>query len=75
MLGNSHELLPSSQAKRLLFTSNKLRVLDGPFTESKELIGGFTVMELPSFDAAIEIAIPYAEILGGNLEIDVRVLV
>jgi hypothetical protein len=31
-------------------------------------------MELPSLDAALEIAIPYAEILGGTLEIDLRVL-
>jgi hypothetical protein len=75
VLGNAHELAPSTQAKRLFFTANKLRVLDGPFAESKELIGGFSVMELPSFEAAIELAIPYAEILGGTLEIDLRVLV
>ncbi|MBV8756531.1 MAG: hypothetical protein JO257_04630 [Deltaproteobacteria bacterium] len=75
VLQRSHELAPSTQAKRLYFTNNKLRVVDGPFTESKELIGGFTVMELPSFDAAIEIAIPYTEILGGTIEIDLRVLV
>ena len=75
VLTNAHDLAPSSQAKRLMFTSNKLRVLDGPFTESKELIGGFAVLELPSFDAAIEVAIPYAEILGGTLEIDLRIAV
>lgn len=75
VLANAHELAPSSNAKRLMFTANKLRVLDGPFAESKELIGGFCVLELPSFEAAIEIAIPYTEILGGTLEIDLRVLV
>lgn len=74
VLTNSHDLVPSSQAKRLLFTANKLRVLDGPFTESKELVGGFAVLELPSIEAAIELAIPYAEILGGTLEIDLRLL-
>lgn len=74
VLTATHQLAPSSQAKRLLFTANKLRVVDGPFTESKELIGGFAVMELPSIDAAIELAIPYAEILGGTLEIDLRLL-
>jgi hypothetical protein len=74
VLVNSHTLEPSSRGKRLQFTNNKLRVVDGPFVESKELIGGFAVMELPSLEAAIEIAIPYAEILGGTLEIDLRAL-
>ncbi len=50
-----------------------LRVLDGPFAESKELIGGFTVMELAGgMDEAIAMCRRYAEILGGTLEIDVR---
>ena len=74
VLVGSHTLEPSSRGKRLQFTNHKLRVVDGPFVESKELIGGFAVMELPSLDAAIEIAIPYAEILGGTLEIDLRAL-
>jgi hypothetical protein len=65
-------LQPSAKAKRLLFTNNDLRVLDGPFSESKELIGGFAVMELPGMDEAIALCRPYAEILGGTLEIDVR---
>ena len=67
-------LAPSSQAKRLVFTNNHMRVLDGPFVESKELIGGFAVMELASFDEAIEMSRRYAEILGGTLEIDVRLV-
>src|SRR6187200_28594 len=37
-------LQPSSKGKRLVFTNNKLQVIDGPFLESKELIGGFAVM-------------------------------
>jgi hypothetical protein len=70
----SMRLEPSAKGKRLVFTKNDLRVLDGPFTESKELIGGFAVMELSSMDEAIAICRPYAEILGGTLEIDLRVL-
>jgi hypothetical protein len=38
------------------------------------LIGGFAVMELPMMEAAIELCKPYARILGGTLEIDIRVL-
>ena len=57
-----------------MFTNNDLRVIDGPFAESKELIGGFAVMELSGMDEAIELCRRYAEILGGTLEIDVRAL-
>lgn len=74
VLVRSHQLQPSSKAKRLVFTNNDLRMLDGPFTESKELLGGFAVMELPGMDEAIELCRPYAAILGGTLEIDVRLV-
>jgi len=74
VLVSSQQLKPSSQAKRLQFTNHQLRLLDGPFSESKELIGGFAIMELPSLEAGIEVCRPYAEILGGTLEIDLRVI-
>jgi hypothetical protein len=72
VLVRSMQLQPSGQAKRLLFTNNALKVLDGPFAESKELIGGFAVMELSGTDEAIALCRRYAEILGGTLEIDLR---
>ena len=74
VLVRSLHLKPSATAKRLVFTKNDLRVLDGPFTESKELLGGFAVMELSDMDDAIAMCRRYAEILGGTLEIDVRLV-
>ena len=74
VLVRSIALQPSSKAKRLVFTNNNLQAFDGPFTESKELIGGFAVMELSGFEEVIELCKPYAEILGGTLEIDVRLV-
>ena len=74
VLVSSIKLQPSVKGKRLVFTNNDLRVLDGPFVESKELIGGFAVMELSGMDEAIALCRPYAEILGGTLEIDVRLV-
>jgi hypothetical protein len=68
------QLQPSAKARRLVFRNNDLRVIDGPFSESKELIGGFAVLELSGMDEAIELCRRYAEILGGTLEIDVRPL-
>ncbi len=74
VLVKTTRLQSSSKAKRLVFTNNDLRVVDGPFTESKELIGGFSVMELSGFDEAIALARRYAEILGGTLEVDLRLV-
>ena len=74
VLVGANDLLPSAHAKRLVFTNNDLRTLDGPFAESKELIGGFAVMELSGVDEAITLCRRYAQILGGTLEIDLRQL-
>src|SRR5262245_17663965 len=74
VLVRSLRLESSTKAKRLVFTNNDLRVVDGPFAESKELIGGFAVMEMSGMDEAIARCRRYAEILGGTLEIDVRLV-
>ena len=68
------KLQPSARARRLSFTNNDLRVIDGPFIESKELIGGFAVMDLSGMDEAIAMCRRYAAILGGTLQIDVRLV-
>ena len=72
VLVRSYTLKPSATAKRLTFTNNNLQVTDGPFAESKELIGGFAIMDLSGMDATIAMCRRYAEILGGTLEIDIR---
>jgi len=74
VLVRTTRLQPSAKAKRLIFKNHDLRIVDGPFSESKELIGGFSVMELADMDEAIAVCRPYAEILGGTLEIDIRVV-
>lgn len=74
VLVRSLALEPSAKAKRLVFANDDLRVLDGPFVESKELLGGFAVLDLADFEQAIDLCRRYAEILGGTLEIDVRVV-
>lgn len=65
-------LHPSAKGSRIRVTGGKKSVSDGPFTETKELLGGFAVMDLPGMDEAIAMCRRYAEILGGTLEIDVR---
>jgi hypothetical protein len=72
VLLSAEQLQPSAKSKRLVFTNHQLQVLDGPFAESKELIGGFAILRLPSLEDAIAVCRRYAEILGGTLEIDIR---
>ncbi len=74
VLVRTTDLQPSAKAKRLVFKNNDLRVVDGPFSESKELIGGFAVLELAGMDEAIAMCRTYAAILGGTLEMDIRPL-
>jgi hypothetical protein len=74
VLVRSLQIKPSSTAKRLIFDKNEMRVVDGPFAEAKELLGGFAVMEMADMDEAIAMCRRYAEILGGTLEIDVRLV-
>ena len=47
-------LHPTSKGKRVRFTGGKHTVIDGPFTESKELIAGFWLWQVRSMDEAIE---------------------
>ena len=47
-------LHPSSKGKRITFSGNKRRVVDGPFTETKELIAGYWMWQVRSLDEAVE---------------------
>jgi hypothetical protein len=47
-------LHPTSKGKRVRFSGKQRTVIDGPFTESKELIAGFWMWQVKSLDEAIE---------------------
>jgi hypothetical protein len=47
-------LQASSRGKRVKFSGDKPTVIDGPFTESKELIAGFWLWQVKSMDEAVE---------------------
>lgn len=67
-------LAPSKGALRYKAEGGKRSWIDGPFAESKELIAGFSVLEVPSLEAAKAFTIEYANILGDN-EVDIREVV
>ncbi len=66
-------LKPTATAVRSKVVSGKRRWIDGPFTESKELIAGFSILEVPAVDDAKRFTEEYAAILGDN-EVDIRAL-
>jgi hypothetical protein len=70
-------LLPPSQSHRVKLSGGKLSVIDGPFAESKEIVGGFAIFELNSKEEALEGAKAFMELHrihwpGWNGETEVR---
>jgi hypothetical protein len=47
-------LHPSSNGKRVIFSGSDRKVIDGPFSETKELLSGFWVWQVKDMDEAIE---------------------
>ena len=62
--------LPSSTGARVRLSNGKLTVTDGPFTESKEVIGGFALIQAKSKEDAIELTKRFLRVAGdGESEI------
>jgi hypothetical protein len=63
-------LQPTSKGKRVRFSGENRTVIDGPFTETKELIAGFWLWQVRSMDEAVEWLkrAPF----GGGAEIEIR---
>jgi len=70
-------LQPSSKGARVRVSGGKTAVTDGPFAETKELVGGYAIFDLPSKEEAVQMGTQFmqlhADILGpayeGELEI------
>ena len=56
--------LPSAKGARVRRSDGKVTVKDGPFTESKEIVGGFAILEAPSKEEAIRLAKVFLEVAG-----------
>jgi hypothetical protein len=53
VLKASNRLRPSSTATTLRTTNGKTQILDGPFADSKEQLGGYFLLDVPDLDAAL----------------------
>ncbi|MEA2656309.1 MAG: hypothetical protein QOI23_1674 [Chloroflexota bacterium] len=65
-------LHPSSKGARVKFSGSKRTVVDGPFTETKELIAGFWLIEVKSREEAIEWVKRCPGPFAGDSEIELR---
>jgi hypothetical protein len=61
LLGNGG-LRPTAQGARVRLSGGQVTVTDGPFTEAKEVVGGYAQFELKSKQEAIESAIRFMEL-------------
>ena len=65
-------LHPTSKSKRVRFAGNKRTVIDGPFTETTELIAGYWIWQVKSMDEAVEWAKRCPNPTGADGEIEIR---
>jgi hypothetical protein len=65
-------LHPSSKGKRVKFSGDKRTVVDGPFTETKELVAGYWLWQVRSMDEAVEWVKRCPNPMEGESEIEIR---
>ena len=65
--------LPTSAGARLRLSDGKFVVSDGPFAETKEVIGGFAIIRANSKQEAIELTKHFLQVAGGG-ETEIRQL-
>lgn len=64
-------LMPSDTGARVRRAGDKITVTDGPFTEAKELVAGYAIVDVASREEAIELAKRFLEVAGDG-ESEVR---
>ena len=55
-------LQPSSAGTRVRLSSGKITVMDGPFAESKEIVGGYSIIDAKTHEEALDLARRFMEI-------------
>lgn len=63
-------LCPTAQGKRVRLAHGKQTVSDGPFTESKEVIGGFALLEADSMEHALQLTRRFLDVHGDGWEVE-----
>lgn len=69
VMKGSHRLQPSTASTTVKVTNGKTQVLDGPFIDSKEQLGGYYLIEVPDLDAALSWAARCPGASHGTVEV------
>jgi hypothetical protein len=62
VLKETNGLLPTRDGKRIRLRKGKLTHSDGPFTETKEVVGGYAMVETKTYEEAIRVATEFMEL-------------
>ncbi len=77
ILLDSVGLMPSTHGGRIRLSGGALTRTDGPFTETKELIGGYAILKADSYEEAMELGRHFVElhrsVLGDGFEMELEV--
>ena len=66
-------LTPTAKGVRLRSNRGKISRIDGPFTETKEVVGGYAILEAPSMEAAIELTKKFLAVHGDEWVVECEV--
>lgn len=66
-------LRPTVEGKRVRLSAGHIGVIDGPFTEAREVIGGYAILEAPSMERAIELTRRFLAVHGEGWELECEV--
>ncbi|HZT75314.1 MAG TPA: YciI family protein [Vicinamibacterales bacterium] len=66
-------LRPTSEGKRVRIRNGELSTVDGPFTETKEVVGGYAILEAASMDEAIAYTKRFLQVHGNEWDVECEV--
>jgi len=73
ILVDASGLQPTSKGWRIRYSGSKKTVIDGPFAETKELIAGYTIIDVPSREAALEWTKRFPNPVGHGRDAEIEV--
>ena len=66
-------LQPSSRGARIRYAGARRTVIDGPFAEAKELVAGYTLIQVKSHEEAMEWAMRFPNPMGENADAEIEI--
>lgn len=72
-LVHTHGLRPTAEGKRMRLRHGRLSTTDGPFTESKEIVGGYALLEAASMAEALALTERFLKVHGDEWDVECEV--